>query len=679
MAGDTAVETSIASPAATSGDAGTTTVAQPTGTPAPKRARVSGTLDASGATSTPRAGMPEIPQEALDRYRECATEVGMRQIAKSSAGFPLTTDRKRNFLDDHARYMSEIGGELKLRTIGGNKLDLYTLYVSVLERGGVQAVISSRTFRLVARALNLPRSCTSAAYILRSDYEKMLYFYEQKHVWGREPEQAPPLTVLDRNARPTVQPAQIPRGPKGVLARTPVRATPRQATPQPVATPASRPKRQAALAASNAVAAAAAELADDLYGSPGSSPIERPRRTRTNGVDELALTPTQEAIVEEEVPATAPHATYMPGTAGERERVIGALWSTVHEDVAFALGTLNALSYDPRNTFQARQFPGLLDALYEIMHRHREDVRGARSFSLPAGAETEDRAAPRMGLLSTVEVADAGEEGVRPGVGVTGVPKHDDVLRSSSLQQYGTLFNVVDSIAVDREQCAVVAVNILRNMSFSDRNVGLLAESQPILELSSEMILTIKVPGNIRDGLMDVWINVAPYLNVSQQSPGNIVLTTCIKLLDPFLEGADFLRFTNCGEVLARLAASPERNEDAFVSEFNELLPRLVDMLGGKDRRYINAGLAALCNCSAFDWPARSRIARVPRAMPRLVNMLADAELAPRAALTLLNLAEAPSNRSVLLAYEKQLVEQAIKVSPAADTLASVLFDLSND
>lgn len=93
-----------------------------------------------------------------------------------------------------------------MRTIAGSKLDLHTLYVSVLERGGVQAVIFSRTFRLVARALNLPRSCTSAPSILRSDYEKMLYFCEQRHVWGHEPEQAPPpLTVVDRNARPTIQ------------------------------------------------------------------------------------------------------------------------------------------------------------------------------------------------------------------------------------------------------------------------------------------------------------------------------------------------------------------------------------------------------------------------------------------------------------------------------------------
>lgn len=655
-----------------------------TAQPAVKRARVAGTLDAAQPAQTATA---DLSEETLRRYVDASRFVGIHLVARASENVPMSGVPKKDFVDDHARYMQEIGKDFKVRTIGGNKLDIYILYKSVLERGGVQAVICSRTFRLVARALDLPRSCTSAAFILRSEYEKILYLYEQKHVWNRDPHEVPPLTVLERGNRPAINiikytSARVqnavsnvnnsnPATPANVRTASKDASTPTATPVQP--TSSSRPKRQAALAASSAVAAA---VSDDPYGT-GSGSSQRRART---GMDDTPLTPTEEQIVEEELTnENAPHSVYVPGVQGEKERVIAALWSPVHDDVAWGLGTLNALSFDARNTFQARSFPGILDALYEILHRHLQDVLCARTFGLGGGMEEIDGNAPRVVSMAAIDIDNTGDILSSSNAGLSKIDKHQSVLRSSSLQKYGTLFNVVDAVAVDREQCAVVAVNILRNMSFSDRNAIFLAESEQILELSAEIMLTAQIPANLRDGLIDMWINVSPYLNVSKGYAGHVVLTTSIKLLDPFLEGADFSRFTNCGEVLARLAASPERNEEAFVAEFAELLPRLVDMLGGKDRRYVNAGLAALCNCSAFDWPARSRIARVPRAMSRLVSMLADPELSPRAALTLLNLAEAPSNRSVLLAYEAQLVAHAMRASPASDTVASILFDLSND
>ncbi len=629
------------------------------GVPAAKRARVNGTLDAGVSIQA-----PDLSDATLQRYRQAANEIGVRLIA-TPPGTPRSNDRRKDFLDDHVRYMASLGKtDYKIRTIGGNKLDLFTLYYSVLLRGGVQNVISSRTFRLVGKALNLPKSCTSAAYILRVDYEKLLYAYEQKHVWGRDEDEMPPLHSTDR-VRTTpnaVMPAAI-RTPQRT--RIPVINTPQHATAHAV-TPgvSARPKRQAALAASSAVAAAAASDDDD------DEPGMELRRTRTAGIDMNSLTPHQEAIVAEEVNANAPHSVFNPNAPGERERVLQALWSANSESVAFALGTFNALSYDTRNNFQARNFPGLLDALCAIMQRHLEDVEKRRRFGLPFNHD-----GPQVASMAAMDVRDAGvgdnalDEEERLGVGG----------KLSSLQEYGDLFNCVDNIAVDREQCAVVAVNILRNMSFDEPNAMTLATSQVVMDLAAEMLMNVNVPGNLRDGLIDMWINVSSYLHVAKGQPGHPVLVTCVKLLNPYYEGAGFSRFTNCGEILARLAGSPERNEGAFVEVFPELLPRLVDMIGGKDRRCVNAGLAALCNCSAFDWPARSRIARVPRCMPRLVNMLTDPELAPRAALTLLNLAEAHSNRSVILAYEKQLVEQAIKVSPASDTVATILYDLSND
>lgn len=615
---------------------------------------------------TPLSDAPDVlSEESIARYRVAAAEIGITLQSHLGQGAMQTGNTRADFLADLAAFLSEQGSELKLRRIGGAELDVHGLYQAVLERGGLQAVIVSRAFKMVAKALNLPKSCTSAAFILRVEYEKLLYAYEQKHVWGRDPENVAPLFPADkvkRLAPPVLRSAEPERK----------QTTPTYGAVHPLQKPSTRPRRQAALAATSAVAAA---VSDDPYGFP-----VWPKRSRLTGLDEASLSPYEEQIVEDEiVNDNAPHSVYMPGQPGEKERVVSALWSPMHDDVAWALGTLNALSFDVRNIFVAQEFPGILDALYEVLNRHLEDVTRKREYGVAAGMEEVDPNAPRDLELAAVDIRAAGHEITGPGVGVSRNRLHEDALRSSSLQQYPLFFNLADPVAIDRQQCATVAVNVLRNMSYFDRNSMFLASSPQILGISSIMVPNVGVAANLRDGLVDMWINVSPYMTASPGSPGHTVLTTCVKLLDPFKEGAEISRFTNSGEVLARLAASPERNEAAIVAIFPELLPRVVDMLSGRNRRYVNAGLAALCNFSAFDWAARDAIARVPRCLDRLVSMLSDSEFAPRAALTLLNLAEAPNNRSVLISHEATLVEYAMTPSPAADTVASVLFDLSND
>ena len=612
---------------------------------------------------------PDVHSEAsLARYRAAVPKIGFALQARGAEIAARTGDPRADFLADLADFLRENGSELKLRRIGGAELDVYGLYNAVLERGGLQAVILSRAFKMVAKALNLPKSCTSAAFILRVEYEKLLYAYEQKHVWDRDPQHVAQLFPADRVKRIALPIMRAGDYDRRSLSSHSLGMSPMYALPKT----SSRPRRQAALAATNAVASA---VSDDPYGFPVF-----PKRSRLTGLDEASLSPYEEQIIDDEiVNDNAPHGVYVPGQPGEKERVVSALWSPMHDDVAWALGTLNALSFDPRNVFVAQEFPGILDALNEVLNRYLEDVMRKRSYGVAAGIEELDLSAPRDVEMAAVDIRHAGHDLTGPGIGVSRNPLHEEFLRSSSLQQYPNLFNLADPIAIDRQQCATVAVSVLRNMSFCPRNAAYLALSPQILGISAVMISNVGVGANLREGLVDMWMNVSPVMTATPGSPGHTVLMACVRLLDPFKEGAEVTRFTNIGEVLARLAASPERNEAAIVSSFPELLPRVVDMLSGRNRRYVSAGLAALCNFSAFDWPARDAIARVPRCLDRLVGMLSDEEFAPRAALTLLNLAEAPNNRSVMITHEAALVEFAMTPSPAADTVASILFDLSDD
>jgi hypothetical protein len=642
------------------------------------------------------AGAMAADDEAADaRYAAAARELGLRFISKAlqAAGAP-TADERANFDADHEAFMRECDSELRARTIGGGSVDNFRLLQIVLERGGVQAVINKRAFKNVARALNIPKSCTSAATVLRHYYGDQLYRYEQKIANNREAT-AEELVTLSAQHKHLSSDNVIPTSPVVPLGAG--------ATAAAVAAASlARSRAMGAGATSGGVANGAASAAHRGAAVPTlqqqqqrqqqqmflqlqrRQQLERQQQQRGSrrargGLDTASLSARQAALVQEEVGQTRGMSTpFNPNLQPDRERLVAALKCMQNSEVAWALGVLNVLSYDTRNTFQARFYYGLLPALQSLLALHLDDVLRKRVFGVGGSLEIQNPLAPRHTAFTAALVRECGDP-LAGGVAGSGLDDTRDAeLRAPTLQRYDALFNTVDTMATDREQWATVAVNVLRNMSYSDRNAVHLTQDRSLLEVTAEILMTFDVASPIRISIMDMWVNIAPYLNASKDAPGGIILETCIRLLDPFLSGADYSRFANAGEVLARLAASPERNEVPMVAQFAELLPRLIDMLGGRDRRYVNAGLAALCNCSAFDWPARGRIARTPRAVSRLISMLADPELAPRASLTLLNLSQAPSNRVVMLVYEKQLVSHAMQLSPAAETIASMLFELSN-
>uniref|UniRef100_A0A9J2P7T6 ARID domain-containing protein n=1 Tax=Ascaris lumbricoides TaxID=6252 RepID=A0A9J2P7T6_ASCLU len=57
-------------------------------------------------------------------------------------------------------------------------LDLYELYRLVVQHGGLVEIINKKLWREITKGLNLPSSITSAAFTLRTQYQKFLYDYE---------------------------------------------------------------------------------------------------------------------------------------------------------------------------------------------------------------------------------------------------------------------------------------------------------------------------------------------------------------------------------------------------------------------------------------------------------------------------------------------------------------------
>jgi len=107
----------------------------------------------------------------------------------------------------------------KTPTVGGQKLDLAKLYHEVIKRNGHKEVTSTKQWKRVADAFQLPKSLTSASFLMRSHYERYLYEFEARN-FGRQRGQAPAALANSGHATGMANPAgwPLPSGSHGLPA-----------------------------------------------------------------------------------------------------------------------------------------------------------------------------------------------------------------------------------------------------------------------------------------------------------------------------------------------------------------------------------------------------------------------------------------------------------------------------
>lgn len=128
------------------------------------------------------------------------------------------------FMRDLNAFLNEIGNpHFKIPIIGGGDLDLYRLIREVMSLGGVHNVVRKRAFRLVAQQLDIPKTCTSAASVLKGAYEKLLFHYEQRLVYGKWPEQ--PNEAVNMKARVSQERLKEKQARSAALAKAKTKST----------------------------------------------------------------------------------------------------------------------------------------------------------------------------------------------------------------------------------------------------------------------------------------------------------------------------------------------------------------------------------------------------------------------------------------------------------------------
>ncbi|CAD5207088.1 unnamed protein product [Bursaphelenchus okinawaensis] len=152
--------------------------------------QASSSLELDRNSSHPSANEPEdlslerCKTEADDSHLSTATNWTFEEQFKQL--YELSDDKKRKeWLDEWFRFMQAKGKPVtRIPIMAKQVLDLYELYRLVVQHGGLVEIINKKLWREITKGLNLPSSITSAAFTLRTQYQKYLYDFEceQEHL-----------------------------------------------------------------------------------------------------------------------------------------------------------------------------------------------------------------------------------------------------------------------------------------------------------------------------------------------------------------------------------------------------------------------------------------------------------------------------------------------------------------
>ncbi|KAI8378227.1 hypothetical protein EDC96DRAFT_493997 [Choanephora cucurbitarum] len=110
------------------------------------------------------------------------------------------------FIDELKAFHDRKGTILQVEPVlGGKKLNLLTIYKTVIDAGGYEKVTSNRGWKQVGDPFNFPATCTNSAYILKAVYTKYLLGWEEEHFWKR-PWNPPSDLLVSQQQKTTASP-----------------------------------------------------------------------------------------------------------------------------------------------------------------------------------------------------------------------------------------------------------------------------------------------------------------------------------------------------------------------------------------------------------------------------------------------------------------------------------------
>ncbi|XP_020242746.1 armadillo repeat-containing protein LFR, partial [Asparagus officinalis] len=387
----------------------------------------------------------------------------------------------------------------------------------------------------------------------------------------------------------------------------------------------------------------------------------------------------------------------LPASFAEQnnKRIVLALQSGLKSELTWALNTLTVLSFKEKDDLRRdatplAKIPGLLDALLQVVDEWR-DINFPRDSTKPARVRSLGANSAVTGFGNECEITATGTRLHHGPTSGSSIPEVSAEKRKRHAFEWwfdeDGLFNVDEEGRSEKQQCAIVASNIIRNFSFMPDNEMIMAQHRHCLETIFQCIEDQSTEDEeLITNALETIVNLAPLLDLrifSSSKPSFIRMTEkrAVQAVMSMLGSSVKAWHCAAAELLGRLIINPD-NEPFLLPSSPLIYKRLVDLLSLQAVDAQAAAVGALYNLSEVNMDCRLKLASERWAVDRLLKIIRTPHPVPevcrKAAMILESLASEPQNRAVLAAHETTFTEILLSDGRYADTFARILYELTS-
>ncbi|XP_077245436.1 ARM repeat superfamily protein isoform X2 [Tasmannia lanceolata] len=306
------------------------------------------------------------------------------------------------------------------------------------------------------------------------------------------------------------------------------------------------------------------------------------------------------------------------------KRIVLALQSGLKSELTWALNTLTLLSFKEkdemrRETMPLTKIPGLLDALLQVIDDWR-DIALPKDYTKPSRLRLLGVNSLVTGFGNAYEQMGPNDTLSHLGPG-TGLSNTDVSARKGSKNRSSEwwfeedgLFNLDEEGRAEKQQCAVVASNIIRNFSFMPDNEVIMAQHRHCLETVFQCVEDQNTEDEeLITNTLETIVNLGPLLDLrifSSSRPSYIKITEkrAVQAIMGMLGSS--IKAWHCAatELLGRLIINPD-NEPFLLPSVPQIYTRLVDLLSLPAVDAQAAAVGALYNLVEVNMDCRLKLA----------------------------------------------------------------------
>lgn len=435
-------------------------------------------------------------------------------------------------------------------------------------------------------------------------------------------------------------------------------------------------------------------------GGGGSTATPAKRGRPVGSVSQNSAAAVAAAVAESIAPSSIlGPSLQIPNALSEQnsKRLVLALQSGLKSELIWAFNALTLLSFkekeeNRRDAIPLARIPGLLDAVLQIVDDWRD-----------IGFPKELQRTPRVRLLgvesvvsgfgSEYEAFDRNDAHPRPGLassssnnGTTGRKDSRKHHPSEWWFDEDELFNLDEEGRTEKQQCAVAASNIIRNLSYMQDNETIMAQHRHCLETVFKCIEDhATADEELVTNALETIVSLAPLLDLrifSSSKPSYIKISEKRAVQAIMGIFGSSVKAWHCAatELLGRLIINPD-NEPFLLPFAPQMYKRLVDLLSLPATEGQAAAVGALYNLSEVSMDCRLKLASERWAVDRLLKVIRSPhpvpEICKKAAMILESLVSEPQNRNPLLAFENVFAEILFMDGKHSEIFARILYELT--